>query len=70
MRAETWLTSHVSQVGAGENIPDGGRSQRKGPEVGASCVSLRTSTKASASCSDPRCPLNTESQSRAQFNTS
>lgn len=68
MRAEIWVNSPVHQVGVGENIPDGGCSECKGPEVGVSHVSLRTSAKASVSCSDPLCPLDTESQSRMRFN--
>lgn len=70
MRAEIRVNSPVRQVGVGENIPDGGCGECKGPEVGVSHVSLRTSTKASVSCSDPLCPLDTESQPHMRFNMS
>ena len=69
MGAESRVTSHVSQMGAEENIPGRGPSVQS-PEVGASCESPRTSRKALATCSEPCRPRDTESQARRQFNMS
>lgn len=69
MGAESRVTSHMSQKGAGENIPGRGPSVQS-PEVGVSCESPRTSRKASVTCSEPCRPRDTESQARWQFNMS